>query len=82
MVVINVSLVSAITGKTKSLGSMKIVNDGKGNDRFRNYNYEISKFGEKGIWKVGYISNLDTLHRGPWDLLYMILKQTIGKRND
>ena len=82
MVLINVSLMSAKTGKIKSLGSMKIVNDGKGDYQFRNYNYEISKFGEKGIWKVGYISNLDTLHRGPWDLLYMILKQAIGKRND
>lgn len=81
MVLVNILLVSARTGKARSLGSLKIINDGTGDLRFRNYDYEISKFGERGTWKKGNVKGLDTSRRGPWDLLYMILKKAVGGRN-
>lgn len=50
-------------------------------DQLRNYVWRITKFQDKGTWKTGRIEGHNPKTRGPWDLIYRILKQAVGVRN-
>lgn len=67
--------------KSYSLGSMTIVLKGLDANGLRKYEWAISKFGSKAIWKRGFIEGHNPKTRGPWDLLFRILGMAVGSRN-
>ena len=77
MIKVTVELVSAVTGKTTLLGTALICNDATGSYDRGNYCVDILKW-SKGIWKTGHVSNFQRMKFGPWDLLYLALKDALG----
>lgn len=84
---VTVDLVSAITGKTTTLGVAEIANDGgrsreTGGERGA-YTVRLSKWAPKlnQTWKTGRVEDFDRKGRGPWDLLYLALKACVHSRN-
>lgn len=47
----------------------------------RSYNWRLSRLGNKGTWKSGKVDGHNKNLRGPWDLLYRILRDAVGSRN-
>ena len=65
------------------LGTAYITNNLTGTPTIGNYNVRISKRGNpKTVWKRGTVKNFKRKSRGAWDLLYLALKNIVGKRND
>ncbi len=89
MIRVTVELVSARgSSRDRLLGIAQITNDGKrsfmtGGARGDFY-VSLSKWAPKHnqVWKRGRIENFDRRRRGPWDLLYLALKNVVGDRND
>lgn len=88
MIKVTVELVSAIhPSRSRILGVAEISNDGQqtlftdGDEG--NYNYRLSKFAPRlnQDWRRGRISGFDRVKRGPWDLLYQILRDAVADRN-
>ena len=66
----------------KHLGTCRIVNDGTRSHDRGNYKVTLSTFhSPKQVWKKGEVKDFLRIERGPWDLLYLALKDTVGKRN-
>lgn len=61
-----------------------IVNDGSGNQTIGNYRVKLGRSPhiEGKIWKRGRVENFNRKRRGAWDLLYLALKASLGRRND
>lgn len=94
MIKVTVELISAISrDRDRLLGVATIANDGTGTGV---YNYALSKMApkERQAWKAGRaptegtllgdtgeITGFDNVARGPWDLLYLVLKHAVGSRN-
>jgi len=65
----------------RRLGIMTISNDATGTKVVGNYSYKISKFGRPdSIWKSGKVNGFRRKELGPWDLLFLVLKDAVGKR--
>lgn len=69
--------------KAYSLGTMKIALDPHitPTDTLRSYTWFCTRRNEKGLWKKGHIGGHNPKQRGPWDLLYRILRDAVGYRN-
>jgi hypothetical protein len=65
----------------ESKGEIIITNDGSGTLNIGNYNYRITKFDGTGAWRKGRVENFRRISRGPWDLLYLVLKNAVADRN-
>jgi hypothetical protein len=69
--------------KAEHLGTATIANDGTGTIEFGNYVARFSKWGQPNdIWKKGTVRNFPRKGRGPWDLLYLALRDAVGSRNN
>lgn len=69
--------------KAYPIATMAVSLDPKtaGSNTSRSYNWRISRQGNKGTWKSGYVEGHNKNLRGPWDLIYRILKDAVGSRN-
>lgn len=88
MIRVTVELVSAVSPKrNKVLGVAYLTNDLKTSVASRGalgaYDVKLSKWApkEKEIWKEGRVDNFDRKKRGGWDLLYLALRNIVGRRN-
>jgi hypothetical protein len=68
------------------LGVIEIVNDCTGNSETGNYSATLSKeppiAKTRGVWKKCKILGFKRLSLGPYDLLYRVLKECVGTRNE
>lgn len=86
MIRVTVELISAINpARSRVLGVAEIAND-LSSDNLRevgNYKYRLSKWSPKlrETWKKGRVTGLSRTKRGSWDLLFMVLRDAVGKRN-
>lgn len=63
------------------LGTADIINDGTGTRELGNYTVRLSKWGRPNtIWKMSRVTGFRRLKFGPWDLLFLALAATVGKR--
>jgi len=70
-------------GRKRHLGTALIVNDGTGTTSRCSYYVKLSKWGAPNItWKKGRVEDFDRKKRGPWDLLYLALRNIVGSRNE
>lgn len=69
--------------KAYSLGTLTVALDPNTvpTDRLRNYSWRITRFKDKGTWKSGRIEGHNPKTRGPWDLIFRILRDAVGFRN-
>lgn len=66
----------------RHMGTAIISNDATGNKEIGNYKVTLSKWGRpKQVWRKGEVKGLSRSKRGPWDLLYLALKNLVGDRN-
>ena len=85
MIKITIELISGNTGKTRLLGTGKIINmSGLESDDIADYEIELSKWYPKQdeVWKTTSVKNFNRKKRGSWDLLYLALKNILEKRNN
>lgn len=73
----------------ETIGLIEIVNDGikSRNDLTKgDYQYKMMKSARyaktPGVYKQGKVGGFDRVKRGPYDLLYLVLKNAIGARNE
>jgi hypothetical protein len=67
----------------KHLGTAIVANDGTGTETKGNYDVRLLKWGDSGkVWKEGRVKGFPRLSRGPWDLLYLALKNIVEDRNE
>lgn len=65
-----------------SLGTMSVALDPKeSTPTRRSYTWRITSFKEKRTWKAGRIGGHTPKTRGPWDLVFRILRDVVGVRN-
>lgn len=50
-------------------------------DNFRGYQWRITTFNGKKTWKKGTIEGHTPNSKGPWDLLFRVLRKAVGSRN-
>lgn len=83
MIKVTVELVSAVSSsRDRHLGTAYIVNDGTGSATVGDYDVTLSQFGKPDvIWRSGKVKNFKRRTLGPWDLLYLALKEIVGERN-
>lgn len=84
MIRVTVELVSAISpSRSRVLGVAEISNDATGTPEIGNYNVRLSKWAPKTAetWKRGRVIGFRRRVRGPWDLLFLALRNTVGGRN-
>lgn len=72
--------------RKRHLGTCEIANDLEESLASRgdlgSYAVRLSKWGQPTqTWKRGRVGGFDRIKRGPWDLLYLALKDTVGYRN-
>lgn len=81
--------------QAERLCTMTINNDLTGNKTIGNYDVTLSRWGQPNnydailsrwgqpdrTWRRGRVTNFPRLTRGPWDLLYLALRDTVGLRN-
>lgn len=88
MIKVTIELVSAIDPtRSKVLGIALIANDGvtskESDGNLGSYSVTLSKWAPKlrDVWKSGRVKDFDRVGRGPWDLLFLALRNTVGDRN-
>jgi hypothetical protein len=70
-----------IESGVRSLGEMKIVNDGTGGNATGNYNVTLfNKAGKK--WKTGRVEGFKRREYTAWRLLHLALNALFGKEED
>jgi hypothetical protein len=70
--------------RKRLLGVATIANDGSSlNPSFGNYVVYLSKWAphQNRTWKAGAVTKFNRRTRGPWDLLYVALRNIVGDRN-
>jgi hypothetical protein len=68
--------------KKEVIGIATIANDATGDQTTGNYKYHISKWGKgNAMWKAGKLAGFPRKRLGPWDLLFRVLSDAVGKRN-
>lgn len=69
--------------RIEKLGVCMIANDATGDQTTGNYKWHVSKWGAAHMmWKTGKTAGFPRKRLGPWDLLYRVLKDAVGGRND
>lgn len=85
MIRVTVELVSAVTGKTSTLGIMKISNDVLKTHQTQgwlgDYNASLSTKGGRRFWKSARVVDFPRKRLLAWDLLYRVLREVVGSRN-
>lgn len=88
MIRVTVELVSAIDPiRNRVLGVAEIVNDGvrirETGGKRGSYIVRLSQWAPSltRTWRKGRIGDFDRRQRGPWDLLFLALRTTVGARN-
>jgi len=83
MIRVTIELIPFGVGEPRTLGIAEITNDGTGDKNRGNYNFTLSKWAPKTheVWKTGHVVDFDRKGRGPWDLLYLVLRSCVRKRN-
>lgn len=67
--------------KAYSVGTLKVALTDINDKGHRSYNWSLSKFRDRGVWKTGTIDGHNPRCRGPWDLIFRILRKAVGQRN-
>jgi len=67
--------------KAYSLGTLTIALEDINDKGLRAYSWSLTKFRDKGRWKSGAIAGHNPRVRGPWDLIFRILREAVGRRN-
>jgi hypothetical protein len=69
--------------KAYSMGTLTVALDPStlATDITRGYTWRITRFKDKGTWKSGRIDGHNPKTRGPWDLIFRILRSAVGVRN-
>lgn len=80
MLTIKIELHSAITGKTKTLATGKIVNTGAGTPTQGEYRVELRDAAGR-TWKQGTVRGFPRKRLLAWDLLYRALRNLLANRN-
>ena len=66
----------------RHLGTCLITNTGAGTLQEGEYTVSLSKWDRpRLVWKRGSVKAFPRKKRGPWDLLYLALKNCVGNRN-
>lgn len=88
MIRVTIELVSAISpDRSKTLGVAEIWNERDTtlatNGSKGDYSFRLSKRSPKlkETWKSGRVENFSRKQRGAWDLLYLVLRSVLAKRN-
>lgn len=81
MIRITIDLIPMGWQKPENLGVIEIVNDGMGTKARGNYYANAYDKGGR-LWKSSTISNFPRTRLLVFDLLYRLLKEMIGERND
>lgn len=84
MLRVTIELIPYGSGEPEHLGTAIISNNGTGTLLTGNYDVTLSMFNDpEKAWKQkkNAVKGFDRLKRGPWDLLYLCLKELVGKRN-
>jgi hypothetical protein len=67
----------------RHLGTITIANDASDTLTSGNYKAKLSQSGESARpWKETYIKDFPRKQRNAYDLLYRVLKQVVGERNE
>jgi hypothetical protein len=84
MIRITVELVpKGDNSKARKLWQALIGNDATGTMTRGNYRYTLSRRGAAGsVWKAGRIYDFPRKDLGVWDLMYRVLKDAVGNRNN
>ncbi len=89
MLRIRIDLLPAMGGKATRIDELLIVNDGSGTKERGNYRVWRQQFKTDVRSSKAYSSPVSgevrgfpRLELGPWDLLYLALKDLVGKRNE
>ena len=80
MIVVKVELPSARTGKTSTLGTLRIVNDATGTATSGNYTGELRGANGRAL-ETCRVSGFPRKRRLAWDLVYRVLRATRGDKN-
>jgi hypothetical protein len=67
--------------RKRTLGTIDIANDGTGTFERGNYMVRLGKFGGRGVWRRGAVTQFPRRSMGPYDLLLRALVATVGDRN-
>lgn len=87
MIRIRVELVpGGIDQCAEELGTAEIANDLRESmeteGMMGSYKVKLFKWGKgRRLWKSGSVSGFNRKSRGPWDLLFLALLDTVGERN-
>lgn len=82
MIRVTVELVPHGTGEPVRLGSAVIANDGTGGMKVGNYEFALAGKKLNRWWRRGRVEKFPRLRLGPWDLLYRVLREAVGDRNN
>jgi hypothetical protein len=82
MIRVTVELISAVTGKTETLGVGTITNDGTGTIACGNYRVHLSRRTPGPPWRSANLYDFPRRKLCAWDLLYRALRETVGARNE
>jgi hypothetical protein len=64
------------------MGTAIIANDGTGDKEWGDYSIVLSKWGRPNdAWRKAKVLRFSRQARGPWDLLYVLLRAAVGSRN-
>ena len=83
MIRVTIELVSAVApDRSRVLRIAEIANVAHVEGDIYAYNYRLSKWAPKlaETWRGGRVAHFNRKRHGPWDLLYSVLQQAVGKR--
>lgn len=89
MIVVNIEMwPKGDESKKRPIGRIVIINEGSGDVHNGNYNAILEKTAEYAApenvgkaWKRVTVEGFDRIRRGPYDLLYQVLKKAVAGRN-
>jgi len=81
MIVVRVELWPQGDQERASIMGVAMIENVGGDRDFGEYRVHLSKFGGEGIWKRGKVSGFQRRRLGPWDLLFLALRNIVGARN-
>ncbi len=69
--------------RKQHLGTIEIANDGSGSRSVGHYRARLSRRGApRSVWKEAKIKNFPRLRWTAYDLLYRVLREVVGERNE
>lgn len=86
MLRVTIELIPHGIGPAKVLATADIINDGTGTVSFGNYTADLfvhqTANGKPKKWRSATVRGFPRISRGPWDLLQLVLRDALKKRND